>query len=414
MRASLRSIIRRFVNLSRASVDHETTDATAARLANLARAGQPLEKEPSRSRVVRGLGFLGTIGVAGWVATGVAAAVTVSTLVATNSMPKPIQSFSADVIETFRIDDIFNFEAPRPAKKKPDTKPEEIPDTKPEEIPDTKPEEKPDTKPEEKPDTKPEEIPDTKPEEKPDTKPEEIPDTKPEEIPDTKPEEIPEQPPPVATPEPEPPIDSASRMKAFIGVDSAATALVKLEGLAVVEYDDSCTGSYDRDEWPHWSSVGPEDGEPAGKSLNTRHNELRKESLTDVTYSDSNRSVAGGLWNLVYVEGTTTNPSDLDAEHVLPLANMHVRACSAGIVFTESEREVLANDPDLVFVADDGANQSRGAKSWASSPYGSGWFPPNASVHCDWLQIQIQLLDKYTLPVTGEEVSVARTKLTSC
>jgi len=398
MRASLRSIIRRFVNLSRASVDHETTDATAARLANLARAGQPLEKEPSRSRVVRGLGFLGTIGVAGWVATGVAAAVTVSTLVATNSMPKPIQSFSADVIETFRIDDIFNFEAPRPAKKKPDTKPEEIPDTKPEEIPDTKPEEKPDTK----------------PEEKPDTKPEEKPDTKPEEIPDTKPEEIPEQPPPVATPEPEPPIDSASRMKAFIGVDSAATALVKLEGLAVVEYDDSCTGSYDRDEWPHWSSVGPEDGEPAGKSLNTRHNELRKESLTDVTYSDSNRSVAGGLWNLVYVEGTTTNPSDLDAEHVLPLANMHVRACSAGIVFTESEREVLANDPDLVFVADDGANQSRGAKSWASSPYGSGWFPPNASVHCDWLQIQIQLLDKYTLPVTGEEVSVARTKLTSC
>ena len=374
MRASLRSIIRRFVNLSRASVDHETTDATAARLANLARAGQPLEKEPSRSRVVRGLGFLGTIGVAGWVATGVAAAVTVSTLVATNSMPKPIQSFSADVIETFRIDDIFNFEAPRPAKKKPDTKPEEIPDTKPEEKPDTKP----------------------------------------EEIPDTKPEEIPEQPPPVATPEPEPPIDSASRMKAFIGVDSAATALVKLEGLAVVEYDDSCTGSYDRDEWPHWSSVGPEDGEPAGKSLNTRHNELRKESLTDVTYSDSNRSVAGGLWNLVYVEGTTTNPSDLDAEHVLPLANMHVRACSAGIVFTESEREVLANDPDLVFVADDGANQSRGAKSWASSPYGSGWFPPNASVHCDWLQIQIQLLDKYTLPVTGEEVSVARTKLTSC
>ena len=366
MRASLRSIIRRFVNLSRASVDHETTDATAARLANLARAGQPLEKEPSRSRVVRGLGFLGTIGVAGWVATGVAAAVTVSTLVATNSMPKPIQSFSADVIETFRIDDIFNFEAPRPAKKKPDTKPEEIPDTKPEEIPDTKP------------------------------------------------EEIPEQPPPVATPEPEPPIDSASRMKAFIGVDSAATALVKLEGLAVVEYDDSCTGSYDRDEWPHWSSVGPEDGEPAGKSLNTRHNELRKESLTDVTYSDSNRSVAGGLWNLVYVEGTTTNPSDLDAEHVLPLDNMHVRACSAGIVFTESEREVLANDPDLVFVADDGANQSRGAKSWASSPYGSGWFPPNASVHCDWLQIQIQLLDKYTLPVTGEEVSVARTKLTSC
>ncbi len=368
MKASLRSIIQRFVKLSRSSVDQQTTDDTATRLASLARANQPREKESSRNRVVRGLGFLGTIGVAGWVATGVAAAVTVSTLVATNNMPKPIQSFSADVLEIVGID------APRPVKVKPDTKPEEKPDTKPEEIPDTKPEEKP----------------------------------------DTKPEEIPEQPPPVVTPEPEPPIDSGSRMKAFTDVDSAATALVKIGSLAVVEYDNSCTGSYDRDEWKHWSSVGPEDGEPPGMNLNTRHNELRKESLTAVTYSDSNRSVISGLWDLVYVEGTTTEPSDLDAEHVLPLANVHVRACSAGIVLTESEKKVIANDPVLVFVTDDGANQSRGAKSWAASPYGDGWFPPNTSIHCDWLQIQIQLLDKYSLPVSAEEVSVATTKLLNC
>ncbi|MED5445335.1 MAG: hypothetical protein VYC74_01800, partial [Actinomycetota bacterium] len=247
-------------------------------------------------------------------------------------------------------------------------------------------------------------------EEKPDTKPEEIPDTKPEEKPDTKPEEIP----PVVTPEPTPPIENMSRLKAFAGVDSASTALSKLESLTVVEYDYSCTDTYDRDEWKHWSSVGPDDGEPPGTNLNTRHNELRKESLTAVTYSDSNRSVINGLWDLVYVEGTTTEPSDLDAEHVLPLANMHVRACSAGIVLTESEKKVLANDPVLVFVTDDGANQSRGARSWATSPYGDGWFPPNTSIHCDWLQIQIQLLDKYSLPVSAEEVSVATTRLSNC
>ena len=348
MKASLRSIIQRFVKLSRSSVDQEITDATAARLASLARASQPRKEELSRNRVVRGLGFLGTIGVAGWVATGVAAAVTVSTLVATNNMPKPIQSFSADVLEIVGID------APRPVKARLDTKPEEKPDTKPEEIP------------------------------------------------------------PVVTPEPTPPIENMSRLKAFAGVDSASTALSKLESLTVVEYDYSCTDTYDRDEWKHWSSVGPEDGEPPGTNLNTRHNELRKESLTAVTYSDSNRSVINGLWDLVYVEGTTTEPSDLDAEHVLPLANMHVRACSAGIVLTESEKKVLANDPVLVFVTDDGANQSRGARSWATSPYGDGWFPPNTSIHCDWLQIQIQLLDKYSLPVSAEEVSVATTRLSNC
>ena len=216
------------------------------------------------------------------------------------------------------------------------------------------------------------------------------------------------------TPEPTPPIENMSRLKAFAGVDSASTAIAKLESLTVVEYDYSCTDTYDRDEWKHWSSVGPEDGEPPGTNLNTRHNELRKESLTAVTYSDSNRSVISGLWDLVYVEGTTTEPSDLDAEHVLPLANMHVRACSAGIVLTESEKKVLANDPVLVFVTDDGANQSRGARSWATSPYGDGWFPPNANIHCDWLQIQIQLLDRYSLPVSAEEVSVATSRLSNC
>ena len=76
--------------------------------------------------------------------TGVAAAtVTVSTLVATNSLPGPIQEFSADVLEIVGID------APRPKEKTVrdvESPTEEKPDTKPEEKPDTKPEEKLDTK----------------------------------------------------------------------------------------------------------------------------------------------------------------------------------------------------------------------------------------------------------------------------
>ena len=106
------------------------------------------------------------------------------------------------------------------------------------------------------------------------------------------------------TPEPTPPIENMSRLKAFAGVDSASTALSKLESLTVFEYDYSCTDTYDRDEWKHWSSVGPDDGEPPGSNLNTMNNELRKESLTAVTYSDSNRSVINGLWDLVYATRT--------------------------------------------------------------------------------------------------------------
>ena len=138
MRTTLRSITRRFVALSRSSVDDGSTDATASRLASLARASQPAVKQTPRNRIMRGIGFIGTIGIAGWIATGVAAAVTVSTLVATNSLPKPIQKFSADVLEIVGID------APRPIEKE-RIQSDEKPESKPEQKPDTKPEQKPDT-----------------------------------------------------------------------------------------------------------------------------------------------------------------------------------------------------------------------------------------------------------------------------
>ena len=144
MKISLRSIVDRFKKLSRASVEQDRLDEKATQLASLARASQPAVESKDHHRVGRAIGFLGAMGIAGWMVTGVAAAtVTVSTLVATNSLPGPIQEFSADVLEIVGID------APRPKEKTVrdvESPTEEKPDTKPEEKPDTKPEEKLDTK----------------------------------------------------------------------------------------------------------------------------------------------------------------------------------------------------------------------------------------------------------------------------
>ena len=213
------------------------------------------------------------------------------------------------------------------------------------------------------------------------------------------------------TPQPQEGGNAPTSMLAFEGVISPAQALTTLSNLSIVEYNDACADTYEREEWKHWSPV---DDDPAGTNLNTRHNELRRESLTPVTYSDSMRSVTSGTWDLVYTTGTTNDPKDLDAEHVLPLGNVHARACSAGIEFTADEKEMIANDPLLVFMAEKGENRARGAESWGPSPYGNGWFPSNTAVHCDWIALQVQLLDYYFLPITAQELSIADNVLRSC
>ena len=203
---------------------------------------------------------------------------------------------------------------------------------------------------------------------------------------------------------------------AFANTIEPADALVLMEGMPSFEYDYNCTDHYEREDWKHWSTASKftNDVAPNSSSINTRHNELYRESLIDITLSDSRRSVVAGEWQLVYTEGTTTNPQDLDAEHVVPLGNANCIMYSMGLNFDSDTREQLANDVDLVFMAEKGENRARGAASWADSPYGDGWFPSNPASHCGWISLQLQMRDKYGLGVTPDERSIATGVLEGC
>ena len=196
-------------------------------------------------------------------------------------------------------------------------------------------------------------------------------------------------------------------LRAFQGVISPEEALTTMASMPTFTYKNSCTSNYEREEWKHWSDFD-RDG------INTRHEELMSESLTDVTMTSSGRSVATGLWDLVYTKGTSTSPSDLDAEHSTPLGLAHCIVDSMGLSLDEDTREEFANDPTLTFMAEKGENRARGAKSWADSPWGDGWFPSNSDVHCPWIAVQIQLRSEYGMGVTDSERSIAQSVLEGC
>src|SRR5699024_9684001 len=112
------------------------------------------------------------------------------------------------------------------------------------------------------------------------------------------------------------------------GIAGTADLQEKLDGLTIKPENTSY--DYDRDEWPHWSSVG--------NGCNTRDVVLlEQENLTP----GEGCEIPDATWTSVFDNQTVSDPSKLDIDHVVPLAEV---ARSGAHDWTESERERFAND----------------------------------------------------------------------
>ena len=74
---------------------------------------------------------------------------------------------------------------------------------------------------------------------------------------------------------------------------------------------------YNRKDWPHWIDAD-------GDCQNTRHELLIATSEAPVQFKNNKRcTVRYGHWYGVYTGQTFTKASDLDIDHVVPLAHAH-------------------------------------------------------------------------------------------
>lgn len=196
-----------------------------------------------------------------------------------------------------------------------------------------------------------------------------------------------------------------------VGVDEAeahaAVPKVQLSELRV-KAAGSMTG-YSRDLFPHWSDAQdygwtiPSFVAHPG-SCDARDGALIRDGRGTEnvgSYCDVN----SGVWVDPYGGGRYTNPSDIDIDHVVPLANAWRSGAAS---WTTAKKERFANVPKDVLAVDDGLNASKGDKG------PEAWKPPRAAYHCTYATKWIRIKHDWRLSVTSAEKSSLTSMLSTC
>ena len=179
------------------------------------------------------------------------------------------------------------------------------------------------------------------------------------------------------------------------GIPSPATAKSELTQLTV-KPDGSQTG-YSRDKFPHWIDQG--------NSCNTREVVLKRDG-TNVKVG-SNCAPTSGTWTSPYDDATWSSPSDVDIDHVVPLADAWRTGASS---WTTAQRQAYANDlsdPQLIAVTDR-VNQAKGDKS------PDQWKPPSVGYWCTYAKMWVAVKYKFKLTVNTAEKSALTDMLGRC
>jgi hypothetical protein len=179
------------------------------------------------------------------------------------------------------------------------------------------------------------------------------------------------------------------------GIPSKSTAQTYLTALTVAAEANAST--YDRDLFPHWITISG--------TCNTRETVLKRDG-TSVAVSSACAATSGS-WYSPYDGGTWTAASDVDIDHVVPLAEAWRSGASA---WTTSRRQSFANDltrPQLIAVTDN-VNQSK------SDQDPSTWQPSITSYRCSYAKMWIAVKYHYSLTLQSTEKTALQAMLNTC
>jgi hypothetical protein len=153
---------------------------------------------------------------------------------------------------------------------------------------------------------------------------------------------------------------------------------------------------YSRERFPHWRDTG--------KNCDVRDTVLERDG-TNIKLSGCN--VVGGRWSSVYDKGVFTSPSDVDIDHMVPLANAWR---SGADKWEDTKRGDFANDltrPQLIAVSAS-SNRSKGDQD------PSQWKPPDREYWCKYAEDWVVVKHYWRLSVTPAEKAALTDMLGTC
>lgn len=153
---------------------------------------------------------------------------------------------------------------------------------------------------------------------------------------------------------------------------------------------------YSRARFPHWRDTGA--------NCDVRDTVLRRDG-TAIKVSGCN--VTGGRWTSSYDGKAFTDPSLMDVDHMVPLANAWR---SGAATWTDERRGDFANDldrPQLIAVSAS-SNRAKGDQDPAQ------WKPPRRAVWCTYAQDWVAVKYHWQLSVTAAEKEALTDMLETC
>ncbi|MGJ6963075.1 HNH endonuclease family protein [Streptosporangium sp. G11] len=178
-------------------------------------------------------------------------------------------------------------------------------------------------------------------------------------------------------------------------IPSAATAASRLATLTVAA--ETNQSSYDRSLFNHWITISG--------ACNTRETVLKRDGTGVVV--NSSCVATSGSWYSPFDGATWTAASDVDIDHMVPLAEAWR---SGAYAWTSAQRQSYANDlggPELWAVTDN-VNQAKGDQD------PSTWQPPLGSFDCTYARAWIQVKYYWKLTLQSSEKSALQSMLASC